>query len=159
MKILPDGSTEVEPIDNCMRYHQYEQIYMYERAHIKENVMPEASCPARLLSPIFKVLAEPNRLSILCALGTECRPVTDIIRATELPQTNVSFHLRILREAGLVRAERRGSFVYYCLPDPDLLGILESLQAWVGAHTPLLSPDEDVDGSTSSLDRRTRSCG
>ena len=41
------------------------------------------SCPAVLLGPVFKVLAEPNRLRILCALGTECRPVTDIIHATQ----------------------------------------------------------------------------
>ncbi|WP_312262875.1 metalloregulator ArsR/SmtB family transcription factor [Candidatus Igneacidithiobacillus taiwanensis] len=122
--------------------------------------MSEASCPARLLSPIFKVLAEPNRLAILCALGTECRPVTDIIHATKLPQTNVSFHLRILREAGLVRAERRGSFVYYCLPDPELLAILQSFQAWARAHTPMLTLVEgDGNDNISPTKRRTRSCG
>ncbi len=96
---------------------------------------------ATLLGPFFKVLAEPNRLRILCALGTECRPVTDIIHATGLPQTNASFHLRILREAGLVRAERRGVFVYYCLPDPALLTILQSLLTWVLTQTP--SPNSD----------------
>lgn len=90
------------------------------------------------LGAVLKVLAEPNRLHILFALGTECRPVTDIIQATDLPQTNVSFHLRILREAGLVRAERRGAFIYYCLPDPELLAILRSLQAWMGIHAHVL---------------------
>ncbi|MGC8590959.1 ArsR/SmtB family transcription factor [Acidithiobacillus sp.] len=120
------------------------------------------SCPAVLLSPVFKVLAEPNRLRILCALGTECRPVTDIIHATALPQTNVSFHLRILREAGLVRAERRGVFIYYCLPDPELLAILQSLQAWVLAHAASTSTEEresGIDESVSLTDRRTTSCG
>jgi ArsR family transcriptional regulator len=120
------------------------------------------SCPAVLLSPVFKVLAEPNRLRILCALGMECRPVTDIIHATALPQTNVSFHLRILREAGLVRAERRGVFIYYCLPDPELLAILQSLQAWVAAHAPSSTPQNQeslVDESVSLTDRRTTSCG
>ncbi|OFC30620.1 MAG: metalloregulator ArsR/SmtB family transcription factor [Acidithiobacillus caldus] len=120
------------------------------------------SCPAVLLGPVFKVLAEPNRLRILCALGTECRPVTDIIHATNLPQTNVSFHLRILREAGLVRAERRGVFIYYCLPDPELLAILQSLQAWVAAHAPSPTPQDQeslLDESVSPTDRRTTSCG
>ena len=61
----------------------------------------------------------------------ECRPVKEIIQTTALSQTNVSFHLRILREAGFVRVERRGAFMYYCLPDPELLTILQSLQKWM----------------------------
>ncbi|MHB8165524.1 MAG: ArsR/SmtB family transcription factor [Sulfuricella sp.] len=84
--------------------------------------------------PALKVLGEPNRLRILCGLGLECRPVTDIINTTGLGQTNVSFHLRVLREAGFVRAERRGPFIYYCLADPDLLRILHDLKHWLDAH-------------------------
>lgn len=81
--------------------------------------------------PALKVLGEPSRLRILCGLGLECRPVTDIINATGLGQTNVSFHLRVLREAGFVRAERRGPFIYYCLADPELLRILHDLKQWL----------------------------
>lgn len=83
------------------------------------------------LSQLFKLLAEPNRLNILCGLGLECRPVTDIVEETGLSQTNVSFHLRALREAGLVRPERRGSFIYYCLPDAKLLALLDDLRNWM----------------------------
>jgi len=83
------------------------------------------------LGEVLKLLSEPNRLKILCNLGLECRPVSDIVSATGLSQTNVSFHLRALREAGLVKPERRGSFIYYCLPDAELLKHLESLQQWV----------------------------
>lgn len=88
-------------------------------------------------SPLFqalKVIGEPNRLQILLHLGLECRPVTDIINATGLPQTNVSFHLRVLREGGFLRSERRGPFIYYCLDDPKLLGILHGLKGWLEAH-------------------------
>ncbi len=84
------------------------------------------------LSQLFKLLAEPSRLKILCGLGLECRPVSDIVAQTGLSQTNVSFHLRVLREAGLVRPERCGSFIYYCLPDAALLDLLEDWKAWVG---------------------------
>lgn len=84
--------------------------------------------------PALKVLGEPNRLRILCGLGLECRPVTDIINATGLGQTNVSFHLRVLREAGFVRAERRGPFIYYCLADAELLRILHDLTRWLDAR-------------------------
>jgi DNA-binding transcriptional ArsR family regulator len=45
----------------------------------------------------------------------------------------VSFHLRALREAGLVRPERRGPFIYYCLHDPELLSIVASLNVRLGA--------------------------
>ncbi len=83
------------------------------------------------LSRVFKLLGEPNRLRILCSLGLECRPVSAILAATGLSQTNCSFHLRLLREAGLVRPERRGPFIYYCLPDPGLLAILEELGRWL----------------------------
>ena len=86
------------------------------------------------LSELFKLLAEPSRLRILCSLGLECRPVSDIVAATGLSQTNVSFHLRVLREAGLVRPERHGSFVYYCLPDQDLLSRLDGLLVWLEAR-------------------------
>ena len=89
------------------------------------------SASVKSLSRALRLLAEPNRLRILLSLGQECRPVTDIIEATGMEQSNVSFHLRALREAKLVRAERRGSFVYYCLPDPQLLSILDQLDAWL----------------------------
>ncbi len=87
------------------------------------------------LSKIFKLLSEPNRLKILCSLALECRPVSDIIEDTGLSQTNVSFHLRTLREAGLVRPERKGAFIYYCLPDPELLSLLENFSGWMATHT------------------------
>jgi ArsR family transcriptional regulator len=92
-----------------------------------------AHSPEQII-PAFKVLGEPSRLRILCGLGLECRPVTDIIQATGLGQTNVSFHLRVLREAGFVRAERRGSFIYYCLADTELLRILHDLKQWLDTH-------------------------
>ncbi len=88
----------------------------------------------KALSELFKLLAEPNRLKILCGLGLECRPVSDIIEATGLSQTNVSFHLRALREAGVVRPERRGTFIYYCLPDPELLRLLNDFRNWMESH-------------------------
>ncbi|HBB40851.1 MAG: transcriptional regulator [Nitrospirae bacterium CG18_big_fil_WC_8_21_14_2_50_70_55] len=84
------------------------------------------------LGRLFKLLAEPNRLRILLSLGVDCRPVAAIVAATGLSQTNCSFHLRLLREAGVVRAEPRPPFVFYCLHDPTLLAIVEELRQWLG---------------------------
>lgn len=83
------------------------------------------------LSRLFKVLSEPNRLKILTALGLECRPVSAVIADTGLSQTNVSFHLRKLRELNLVRGEKNGSFVFYCISDPELLELLNRFEKWV----------------------------
>jgi len=83
------------------------------------------------LGKVLKILGEPNRLLIVTSLGLECRPVTDIVKATGLSQTNVSFHLRILRDAGLVRAERCGSFVYYCMPDNQLRQVIDQFRDWL----------------------------
>jgi DNA-binding transcriptional ArsR family regulator len=82
------------------------------------------------LSEVFRLLGEPNRLRILLSLGLECRPVSAVIAATGLSQTNVSFHLRTLREAGLVRGEPHGPFVFYCLADPTLLSLIEDVGRW-----------------------------
>lgn len=98
------------------------------------------------LTAIFKLLAEPSRLRILLNLGLECRPVSAIIAGTGLSQTNVSFHLRLLREAGLVKGEKHGSFVFYCLPDPALLDHIQGLAAWLERPGPETTNDEaDLD--------------
>jgi DNA-binding transcriptional ArsR family regulator len=93
------------------------------------------------LSEVFRLLGEPNRLRILLSLGLECRPVSAVIAATGLSQTNVSFHLRTLREAGLVRGEPHGPFVFYCLADPTLLSLIEDVGRWQAARAaPSVSP-------------------
>jgi len=80
---------------------------------------------------MLKILSEPNRLRILYSMGLECTPVSAIIAKTGLSQTNVSFHLRALREAGLVKGERNGPFVFYCLYDTALLDLLSELDGWL----------------------------
>ena len=82
------------------------------------------------LARIFKILAEPSRLQIVMSMGLDCRPVSDIIEATGLSQSNVSFHLRVLREAGIVKGERRGGFVFYCLYEFQLLDLLSRFDDW-----------------------------
>lgn len=75
--------------------------------------LDEVDLPAGELSRFFKALSEPARLRIVAALSDECRPVSDVVTMTGLSQPLVSHHLRILRESGIARPQRRGSFVYY----------------------------------------------
>jgi ArsR family transcriptional regulator len=76
---------------------------------------------------LFKAIADPYRLRILAMLAAACEEVCvcDCTDALPLNQPTVSHHLRILREAGLVTCERRGTWVYYRLA-ADTLPQLES---------------------------------
>ena len=69
--------------------------------------------PLENVATLFKILSDPTRLRIVEALTLECESVSAIVEMTELSQPLVSHHLRVLREHGLARAERRGVFTYY----------------------------------------------
>jgi len=92
--------------------------------------MEKTDLPIDELAKLLKILSEPNRLKILSSMGLECVPVSAIIAKTGLSQSNVSFHLRIMREAGIVKGERTGSFVFYCLYDYTIMELLKRLAEW-----------------------------
>ncbi len=80
------------------------------------------------LAPMFKALGDPVRLrllSLIAAAGEEAC-VCDLTEAFSVGQPTVSHHLRVLREAGMVTSERRGTWVYYRL-HPDVLARLGAL--------------------------------
>jgi ArsR family transcriptional regulator, arsenate/arsenite/antimonite-responsive transcriptional repressor len=67
------------------------------------------------LADRLKALADPTRLRMLDLLVQQARPlcVCDITAQFDLHQPTISHHLRILREAQLIRGERRGVWTYY----------------------------------------------
>ena len=79
------------------------------------------------LARLFKLLSDPNRMRILFAIGKEKKSVSEIMDETSLPQTLVSFHLRPLRESGILATERKGPFIYYSISEPGLIDLLISL--------------------------------
>jgi DNA-binding transcriptional ArsR family regulator len=79
------------------------------------------------LSRLFGLLRDPNRLKIIFAVGKGKKSVSEIMNETLLPQTLVSFHLRPLRESGILSAERKGAFIYYSVSEPALIDLLISL--------------------------------
>ncbi|MGW0434249.1 ArsR/SmtB family transcription factor [Micromonospora sp. NPDC003197] len=71
---------------------------------------------AAVLAPVLKALGDPVRLRLMSMIasasgGEIC--VCDLTPAFELSGPTISHHLKTLREAGLVDAERRGTWVYY----------------------------------------------
>src|SRR3712207_3612874 len=73
--------------------------------------------PTLLAVKRFKALADATRLTILRQLVESAEPVCacELGEGVELEQPTVSHHLKVLREAGLVTSERRGTWAYYQL--------------------------------------------
>ncbi|MFF3641905.1 ArsR/SmtB family transcription factor [Streptomyces sp. NPDC002564] len=70
------------------------------------------------LAKVFKALGDPVRLRLLSMIasragGEVC--VCDLTPAFDLSQPTISHHLKLLRQAGLIDCERRGTWVYYWL--------------------------------------------
>ena len=81
------------------------------------------------LSRVFKAMGDPVRLRLLSLIashdgGEAC--VCDLTDVFDLTGPTISHHLRVLREAGLITGERRGTWVYYRVR-PDLLGRLSEV--------------------------------
>jgi ArsR family transcriptional regulator len=84
---------------------------------------------------VFKALSDETRLRILKLLehGELC--VCDIVAAFDMIQPKVSFHLAVLKEAGLIKDRKQGKWVHYSIDDSDifrrflLLSTLERISA------------------------------
>ncbi|MGC9542492.1 ArsR/SmtB family transcription factor [Streptomyces sp. UG1] len=72
---------------------------------------------------LIRVLADPLRLRIVTLLAKEMLCTTHLVEETGARQTNLSNHLRVLREAGVVETEPCGRFTYYRLK-PDVIALL-----------------------------------
>ncbi len=88
-----------------------------------------SAAEAAELSRVFKAIADPVRLRLLSLIashagGEAC--VCDLTGAFELTGPTISHHLKVLREAGLIQGERRGTWIYYRV-QPDLLAQLSAV--------------------------------
>jgi ArsR family transcriptional regulator len=77
---------------------------------------------------VAKALGDPNRIEMLRLISRQAGPVCacDVVAQFDLTQPTVSHHLRILREAGLLRVTRNGLWAFYEV-DPDGFDALEDL--------------------------------
>lgn len=70
---------------------------------------------------LLKALAHPRRLEILQLLREESLSVSDIYGMLDLPQANISQHLMILRDAGVVKTRRDGKQIFYEVAHPQIV--------------------------------------
>src|SRR4051794_39106247 len=95
---------------------------------------PLPAADAEALAARFKALADPTRVSIvnrLSAADEVC--VCDLTATFDLAQPTISHHLKVLRDAGLVTATRRGTWMYYRLVPTAV----DELRSALGAPQPV----------------------
>lgn len=69
----------------------------------------------------FRALSEPTRLAILQELKAGPKTVNELVEVIELSQANVSKQLGILRDAGFLHREQRGTSAFYSIGDPMVM--------------------------------------
>ncbi|MDZ4233781.1 MAG: metalloregulator ArsR/SmtB family transcription factor [Dietzia sp.] len=106
--------------------------------HASDRAAPdEATCIS--LAQMFKAIGDPVRLRLLSLIashsgGEAC--VCDISGTFDLSQPTISHHLKVLRSAGILDAERRGSWVYYRIIPTALQRLSAVLQTEGGTAEP-----------------------
>ena len=85
----------------------------------------DARLSADQASSLLKALADPTRQRILLQLGKGEGCVCDLTSDLDLAQSKLSFHLRVLKESGLVSDRQSGRWIYYRL-EPLMIRDLET---------------------------------
>ena len=73
----------------------------------------------------FKVLGEPLRLHLLQKLEAGRLSVTELANAVDSTQPNVSKHLKILQDSGLIARKQDGNAVYYSIADESVFALCD----------------------------------
>jgi ArsR family transcriptional regulator, arsenate/arsenite/antimonite-responsive transcriptional repressor len=81
---------------------------------------------------LLKALADPIRLQVIAALGDGERCVCELTEQLDLGQSRLSFHLKVLKESGLLADRQEGRWIYYSLQP----AAIAQLAAWLAALAP-----------------------
>ncbi|MBT2570763.1 metalloregulator ArsR/SmtB family transcription factor [Planococcus sp. ISL-110] len=90
----------------------------------------------------FKALADPKRLELLKLIGQKgsvC--VCELVGEMAMPQSKLSYHLKILLNAGLLTKKTKGTWSYYALEDAEIARLLPEELGHLIAHTDTQQPD------------------
>ena len=78
----------------------------------------------REASEAMQAMAHPLRLKILCLVGNQELSVLEIVDAVGTTQSNISQHLAVLRDLGILEARKEANRVFYRIPDPRILNMI-----------------------------------
>lgn len=104
-----------------------QSLLTQEEVEEKAVLFRSMECAVQEAAELLRAIGSPYRLMILCLLTDQELTVTEICDMIGARQSLTSQHLSRLRLDGLVKAERRGHFVYYSLADTvvkDIIGVL-----------------------------------
>jgi ArsR family transcriptional regulator, arsenate/arsenite/antimonite-responsive transcriptional repressor len=93
------------------------------------SIRPDVTRAAHL----FHALSDGTRLAILQRLRFGERCVCDLTDALDAAQSRLSFHLKVLKQAGLVTDRREGRWMYYTLNTPSLAEVSEVIETLASA--------------------------
>jgi len=78
----------------------------------------------REASEAMRAMAHPLRLKILCLVGNQELSVLEIVEAVGTTQSNISQHLAVMRDHGLLEARKEANKVFYRIGDPRVLKMI-----------------------------------
>ncbi len=78
----------------------------------------------REASAAMQAMAHPLRLKILCLVGNQELSVLEIVAAVGTSQSNISQHLAVLRDTGVLKARKQANKVFYRIEDPRVLEMI-----------------------------------
>ena len=78
----------------------------------------------REASQAMQAMAHPLRLKILCLVGNQELSVLEIVEAVGTTQSNISQHLAVLRDHGLLQSRKEANKVFYRIEDPRILRMI-----------------------------------
>lgn len=79
-------------------------------------------------SRCLKAMSHPLRLKILCVLGDKAISVQDIVEQVGTSQSNISQHLAILRDKGILDFKKDANRVYYYIDDKRVISLIEMMR-------------------------------
>jgi len=149
-------ATPAMRIDPCSRL-TYQLLLIYS---------PMPLPPPAPLAARFHALSDPTRLRIIQRLLTGERCVCELTDSLDAAQSRLSFHLRVLRDAGLVRDRRAGRWVYYALVPEAFETLVQVMKPYAEAETAACECGDDccehtvpVRSGAASRTRRVPSMG
>jgi DNA-binding transcriptional ArsR family regulator len=98
----------------------------------KKTVLSDDDATA--LADLFRLLGDPTRLRIVVSCLRTPLAVSDIAERLDLSVSLVSHHLRLLKGARLVRADRQGKQVYYEADDAHVRRMVEDMVVHIAEH-------------------------
>ena len=97
----------------------------------RRTLSPEA---IDMIAERFRILGEPVRIRIIQSLESGEKNVSELVAAVGSTQPNVSKHLRILQEAGVVSRRQNGNLAYYAIADPSVIELCDAVCSSVGSR-------------------------